>query len=72
MKAPLRLVFGWVLYVALFMAISPAVRACIAFAEQFPLDGVVTAMAALVALIGIYLIVGRRFYRWLDEPRARS
>lgn len=72
MKAPLRLAFGWVIYVAIFASINPVVISIWQFASRFPAASVVSAVASIVALIALWFIVGSRFYRWLDEPRRPS
>lgn len=71
MKAPLRFAFGWVLYVAIFMAVAPAVRASIDFVEQWPFAGLVSAALATIVILVISVVVMPRFYRWLDAPRVR-
>lgn len=71
MKAPLRFAFGWVLYVAIFMAVSPAVRACIDFVELWPVAGLVSAALATISVLIFFALVMPRFYRWLDAPRVR-
>lgn len=71
MKAPLRVAFGWVLYVAIFMAVAPAVRTCIDFVEQWPVAGLVSAALATIAILIIFAVAMPRLYRWLDAPRAQ-
>lgn len=71
MKAPLRFAFGWVLYVALFSAVAPVVRAVLAFLEGAPLDLAISLASALVAFIALWWFVLRAFWRWCDAPRRR-
>lgn len=72
MKAPLRFAFGWVVYVAIFCALAPVVRAVVAFFDGYPLDFVVSLAAALVAFIVLWWFVLRAFWRWCDAPRKRE
>lgn len=71
MKAPLRAAFGWVLYVAIFCAVAPVVRAAREYVESVPLDFAISLTAALVAFIALWWFVLRAFWRWCDAPRKR-
>ncbi|WP_435606324.1 hypothetical protein [Pseudomonas knackmussii] len=69
MKAPLRFAFGWVVYVAILCAVSPALRAVLDFFDGAPLDLAISLVAALVAFISLWWFVLRAFWRWCDAPR---
>lgn len=71
MKAPLRFAFGWVLYVALFSAVAPVVRAALGLFEGAPIALAVSLAAALVAFIALWWFVLRALWRWCDAPRKR-
>lgn len=70
MKAPLRFVFGWVLYLGLFMAINPIIIYVIALFGENIVAGVITATLALVVLIVMFFNFLQPFWRWADKPRA--
>lgn len=66
-RAPLRFLFGWVVYVALWCAVMPVVRAAFAFAAMFPAVGMVSALVAGVLLIALVHFGFRSFWRWNDR-----
>ncbi|RTC46922.1 hypothetical protein EJ800_22880 [Pseudomonas aeruginosa] len=73
MKAPLRFLLGWVVFIALFAMLTPIVAAIFEFCAAFPALAMVVAVCALVAFLALFFVFFRRFVRWLDEPRrARS
>ena len=72
MKAPLRFAFGWVLYVAILCAVSPAVRAVREFLEPYPLDSVIVVVAAAFAFFALWWFVLRSFWSWCDRPRKEA
>lgn len=73
MKAPLRFLLGWVVFIALFATLTPIVAAIFEFCAAFPVLAMVVAVCALVAFLALFFAFFRRFVRWLDEPRrARS
>lgn len=71
MKAPLRFALGWVIYVAIFAAIHPVVLAIQPLVFQNPVASVVTMTISFVVLIAMFFYFGRRFFRWIDQPRRR-
>lgn len=73
MKAPLRFAFGWVIYVALFAAVNPVVRAIAdAICEQPLLVPVITALVGMVLLALLIRGVLDPFWHWCDSPRKRA
>ncbi|MCU9948257.1 hypothetical protein [Pseudomonas sp. PDM13] len=73
MKAPTRFLFGWVIYLALFMAINPVMAFLFQLANDQPLAlTIASATFALVALWASFFLFLRRFWRWADKPRATA
>jgi len=72
MKAPLRYAFGWVVYVAMLIAVAPVVRAFFVFLELFPVEGSISIVAALAAFIAVWWLLLRRFWSWCDQPRKAT
>jgi len=73
MKAPLRFLFGWVLYVTLFAMLNPVIDAIWqAVLFQDPIVPIVTAFVGLMILITLYLWPLSRFISWCDQPRAAA
>lgn len=73
MKAPLRFLFGWVIYIAIYAATFPVCRAIEAAISVTPI--VVSIVAAIVAMVFFALLMFfgmRRLFRWCDAPRAHS
>ncbi|WP_312373866.1 hypothetical protein [Stutzerimonas nitrititolerans] len=73
MKAPLRFAFGWVIYLAIFMAVNPAVSYLWVVIQEQPL--VVTVFASLVGVaffIWLHFRVMRPFWGWCDAPLSRQ
>ncbi|TLX52749.1 hypothetical protein DN824_22085 [Stutzerimonas nosocomialis] len=70
MKAPLRFALGWVLYIALFYASWPVVAFAGELYAMFPIETIVALVAALIAYIALFYVALRRFWSWLDKPRA--
>lgn len=73
MKAPTRFLFGWVIYIALFMAINPVLAYVFAVVSEQPmLLTIASATFALVALWASFFLFLRRFWRWADAPRQQQ
>ena len=73
MKAPLRVAFGWVLYVAIFAAINPITVLLFDVVVDQPLS--LTIHAALIAIaIFIFFHVAflDRFWLWCDNGSSRQ
>lgn len=66
-RAPLRFLFGWVIYVALWCAVFPVVSAAFDLAVMFPSVAMVAAVVAGVLLILIVHFGFRSFWRWIDQ-----
>lgn len=72
MKAPLRFAFGWVLYVAIFVALNQVLHPLAEYAVLYPEIFSVSVIAALAAFIAFYFFVLKHFWYWLDKPRAAA
>ncbi|WP_313290616.1 hypothetical protein [Stutzerimonas nitrititolerans] len=72
MKAPLRFAFGWVLYLAIFMAINPICSYLWVIVQEQPLVvTVVTSVFGVAFFIWLYFSVLRPFWGWCDVPLGR-
>lgn len=69
MKAPLRFLLGWVVFIALFAMLTPIVAAIFEFCAALPVLAMVTAVVSLVVFLALFFAFFRRFVCWLDEPR---
>lgn len=73
MKAPLRYLFGWVIFVAIYAAIVPVCNVINTAVRQMPLAvPIAAAIVALCVMAACFFIVLRPFWRWCDEPRAKA
>jgi len=72
MKAPLRQLFGWVLWLALVAAIGPIVRVMVDWfgAQTAEVISIVLALATMLFL-PLWFLGLRRFWRWADATRRK-
>ncbi|WP_236208485.1 hypothetical protein [Pseudomonas tohonis] len=73
MKAPLRQLFGWVLWLALVAAVSPVIRVLNDWFSVQPAEVVAIALAvSSFAFIPVWFFGLRRLWRWADAPRQQQ
>lgn len=71
MKAPLRFMFGWVIYLGIFAAINYPMAVIWQSFDSQPLW--LPVASAIIALIGFgvfFWFVVSRFWSWCDAPRS--
>ncbi|CAN7477301.1 hypothetical protein LJR232_003101 [Aquipseudomonas alcaligenes] len=73
MKAPLRALFGWLIWLALVVAIGPIVRVVIDWFAVQPAEVISIALAlASMAFMPVWFFGLRRLWRWADAPRQQQ
>lgn len=70
MKAPLRSVFGWVIYLAIFAALNYPMAVIWRAVQVQPLWLPLASAVVALALFGVlFVAVIYRFWSWCDAPR---
>lgn len=71
-RAPLRFLFGWIVYVALWHGVWPAVYVAYRTIVDNPLAGTIALTIGGLLFIPVYVFVLTPFWRWSDKPRATA
>lgn len=70
MKAPLRFMLGWLIWLIIFVAINyPMATIWLAVQAQPWLLPVMSALVALVLFAVVFLVFLRHFWSWCDATR---